>query len=208
MVLMNAIEAKRVSRNDLSAFTARQLRNLGDARLNERVNTLWGEVRATASDKKELIEQLRRRLTPQRLAQADLANGRAVFQQACTVCHKLFGEGNNLGPELTGSQRGNLDYVLENVIDPSASVARDYRMLIIETAGDRTLNGFLTAETETTLTLRTLNEEIVVPRGDVRRQTVSPLSVMPEGLLTGFTSDQIRDLVAYLAVPRQIPLQP
>jgi putative membrane-bound dehydrogenase-like protein len=208
MALMNAIEAKRISRKDLSAFTARQMRNLGDAGLNERVNALWGEVRATASDKKELIEQLRRRLTPQRLAQADLANGRAVFQQACAVCHKLFGDGNNLGPELTGSQRGNLDYVLENVIDPSASVALDYRMLAIETSGGRTLNGFLTGETETTLTLRTLNEELVIPRADVRRQTVSSLSVMPEGLLDGLAFEQVRDLVAYLAAPRQIPLPP
>ena len=174
--------------------------------MNERLNALWGEVRATASDKKRLIDQLRRRLTPPTLAQADLAKGRAVFQQACAICHKLFGEGNNVGPDLTGSQRGNLEYVLENVVDPSASVSRDYQMLIIETRGDRTLNGFLTAETETTLTLRTLNEELVIPRADVRRQTLSPLSIMPEALLDGLSPDQIRDLVAYLAVPRQVPL--
>jgi putative membrane-bound dehydrogenase-like protein len=208
MALMKAIEIKRVARNDLSAFTARQLRNLNDANLNERVNSLWGEVRATAADKKALIDQLRRRLTPPTLAQADLANGRAVFQQACAVCHKLFGEGNNLAPDLTGSQRGNLDYVLENVIDPSASVAQDYRMLIIETTGDRTLNGFLTGETETTLTLRTLNEELVIPKAEVRRQTLSSLSIMPEGLLDGLTPEQVQDLVAYLAVPRQVPLPP
>lgn len=54
--------------------------------------------------------------------------GRAVFQKTCANCHQLFDTGGAIGPNLTGSQRTNLDYLLENMVDPSASVAKDFQV--------------------------------------------------------------------------------
>ena len=53
-------------------------------------------------------------------AKADLSRGRLIFNRTCQQCHKMYDIGGDIGPNLTGSDRANLDYVLENVLDPSA----------------------------------------------------------------------------------------
>ena len=62
-------------------------------------------------------------LSAARLAEADRVKGRQLFDKSCGKCHKLFGTGGAIGPELTGAQRGNLNYLLENILDPSATLA-------------------------------------------------------------------------------------
>ena len=77
-------------------------------------------------------------------------------------------------------------------------------MQIIETKDGRTMSGFVESENETAVTLRSINEKIVVPKDEIATRTVSGVSLMPEGLLTVLTTDQIRELVAYLASPVQV----
>jgi putative heme-binding domain-containing protein len=137
---------------------------------------------------------------------ADLKGGRRLFQQLCAACHILFDEGGAIGPNLTGAQRTSLEYLLENTLDPSAAVAKEFQMQIIELTDGRLVTGFLSAETETTVTIRTVNEELVTPKTAIRTQTASPLSIMPEGLLDALTPTQLRDLCGYLMSPAQVPL--
>ena len=68
--------------------------------------------------KRARIDRLKGRLDSQSLASADLSNGRGLFVKACATCHTLFGQGGKIGPDLTGAQRSNLEYLLENVVDP------------------------------------------------------------------------------------------
>jgi putative membrane-bound dehydrogenase-like protein len=206
LALLDAVEKKHVPRSDLSAFTARQLLNLRDARVAERVKSLWGEVRATAADKTRQIADLKRRLTPESLERADRSAGRAIFQKTCANCHKLFDAGGAIGPDLTGSQRTNLDYLLENMIDPSASVARDFQMQIIETTAGRVITGLVTSESKVAVTIQTANEKIVVPASEIERRTTADVSMMPDGMLKDFSTDQIRNLIAYLSGPTQVTL--
>ena len=84
---------------------------------------MWGEFRSTAKDKLELIAKHKTTLTPARLKNADLSNGRRLYAKTCQSCHTLFGEGQKIGPDITGSNRANLDYILENLLDPSAVVS-------------------------------------------------------------------------------------
>ena len=120
-------------------------------------------------------------------------------------CHTLFDAGGKVGPNLTGSQRANLDYVLENVVDPSAVVARDFQMVIVDTKDGRTINGIVAAENEKSVTIRTTNEDVLVPKDEIEKRRVSPQSMMPEGLLEGLKPEEARDLIAYLASPQQVP---
>jgi putative heme-binding domain-containing protein len=207
MALMDAVESKRVPRSDLTAYTARQLRNLRDDRITERVKTLWGEVRDTPAEKTRLIANTKRRLTPDSLTRADRSTGRAIFQKTCANCHRLFGDGGDIGPEITGAQRKNLDYMLENIIDPSATVARDYQMQVIETATGRIITGLVIAETDNAVTIQTINEKVVIPLGEIENRSVSSVSIMPDGLLQELSHQQVRELIAYLASPRQVPLK-
>src|SRR5262249_48199078 len=133
-------------------------------------------------------------------------HGRLLCARACAACHVLFGEGGKVGPELTGSQRANLDYVLENLLDPSAVVARDYQVTLLQTKDGRVITGIIKQETPQVLTVQTHNEVLRVPQNEVEARARSPLSMMPEGLLDKLKDEEVRDLVAYLGSPTQVPL--
>ena len=204
--LLDAVAASRIPRADISAYTARQIEAIGDGQLTERVREVWGDLRTTPENKVKLIARYGQELTPEAISGASRSAGRAVFQLHCAACHKLFAEGGDIGPELTGSQRNDLGYLLENIVDPSASVSSDYRMEIVETEDGRLLTGFAAAETETTLTLRAINDEIVIPKSEIKEKTSSGLSIMPDGLFDVMTRQQRCELIAYLGGSSQVPL--
>ena len=206
--LLKAIQAKQIPHTELTAYTARQLGNLSDDRVNAMLREVWGEVRPSSSEKSKTIARYKKLLSPKSLARADRSAGRAVFQQACANCHRLFDSGESIGPEITGSQRSNVDYLLENLVDPSSAVSRDYQMQIIETVEGRVISGLVVAETETALTLQTVNEKLVVPLNEILSRASSSVSLMPDGLLQPLSNGQIRNLVAYLRSPRQVSLPP
>jgi putative heme-binding domain-containing protein len=137
---------------------------------------------------------------------ADLPHGRELFNKTCAVCHRLYGEGKSIGPDLTGSGRANLDYLLENIVDPSAIVPADYRVSNIELKDDRSLTGIVVARNERTIELQMQNERLTIDRSEIREMQQGTLSLMPEGLLQTLTDDEIRDLIAYLRSPQQVPL--
>lgn len=204
--LLDAVEAGQIRSEEISAFHARQIADFGDAALAERLGKLWGQVRVSAADKKDLIGRYRGELTDEVVAAADRSHGRALFARDCAGCHVLFGEGRKLGPDLTGSNRKNLDYLLENVIDPGASVGADFRAVSFLLADGRAVTGVISASDERTLTVQTAQAPIVLDRHDIAEQTVQDQSLMPDGLLTKLSDGDVRDLVAYLMAPGQVPL--
>ena len=208
VALLEAVERGQVPRGDLSVLTVRQLLALNDPRIKELVERAWGTLRAPSQDKAAAIGRYKDLLQGDDLASADLAHGRALYAKTCAACHVLFDDGRKIGPELTGSQRTNLDYVLENLLDPSAAVARDYQVTIVQTVDGRTITGMVVEEGSQTLTMQTQNERLFVPLAEIEERARSPLSMMPEGLLRELTDRDVRDLVAYLRSPRQVPLPP
>jgi putative membrane-bound dehydrogenase-like protein len=203
--VLDAIESQKLPASDLSATQARALHDGGDAEVAERLVRLWGAVRETPLERREAIESWRKKLEPSVLAAADRSAGRGVWQARCGTCHMLFGEGGRVGPDLTGSGRAELDYVLVNVLDPSAVVPEAWRLTQVITDDGRVLSGALAAADDRTVTLRTPEGEITIDRDDVEEIQKRAESVMPEGLLNGLSDEQVRDLVAYLASPRQVP---
>jgi len=129
-----------------------------------------------------------------------------LFQQICGLCHTLYGEGAKIGPELTGSDRQNLDYVLENILNPSAVVPENYRMWTITMKDDRVLNGIILAKNEDTVTLQTISEKQVLQRSGIQTMSESQVSMMPEGLLQAIGDQQACNLVSYLMSSTQVPL--
>ncbi|MGC3967077.1 MAG: DUF1080 domain-containing protein [Pirellulales bacterium] len=111
-----------------------------------------------------------------------------------------------MGPELTGSNRANLDYLLSNILDPSALIGRDYIPHVLETADGRVLTGLVRDETPTSLTLVTATETLVVPKNEIDAREASKKSMMPEDILKPLTDDEVRSLFAYLATPSQVPM--
>ncbi len=204
--LLHTIETGAIARTDLTAYTARQLQNLNHREITEIVKQQWGELRKTPAEKEKLIASYRKRLPPDSIASASRENGRVHYQKLCASCHQMFGEGGNAGPELTGSQRTNLDYLLENILDPSSSVSKDYQLQIVETTNGRTLAGFVASENDQSLTLQAINEAIVIPKNEIKKQVANSTSLMPEGLLQSLSTAELKELIAYLSSPHQVPL--
>jgi putative heme-binding domain-containing protein len=195
--LVEAVESNKVPRADLTAATVRQLRDLGDKDVEAFITRHWGVARQTSAEKLKEVERWKKTLTDERIKAASVANGRAVFLKTCAQCHQLFGEGGKVGPDLTGSNRANLDYALINVIDPGAIIAREYQVTLIRTKDGRVVNGIATPG-DNAVKLLTETGEVVIPRDEIDRMKQSDLSMMPEGLLNGMTEAQVADLIAYL----------
>ncbi|WP_442510757.1 PVC-type heme-binding CxxCH protein [Novipirellula sp. SH528] len=204
--LLDAIGKGKIPRQDLSAFQVRQIQSLGDAALNRRIGEVWGEVRESPEDKQRLIEKLKNELTTDALSKADRSSGRALFQKHCQNCHRLYGEGGQVGPDLSGGNRSNLDYLLSNIIDPSSVVDKNYRMTILLLDDGRVINGLLTDQSDQTVTIHTATEQMTIPRNEVEQQKVTEKSPMPEGLLDTLSPSEIRDLFAYLSHHSQVAL--
>jgi putative membrane-bound dehydrogenase-like protein len=202
--LMEAVAAKKIAAADVSADVIRQLRNLGNKELAKRIGEVWGAVRDTPADRAKLIAQYRKTLSAP--AKTDVALGRAVFVKTCVQCHVLFGTGGKVGPDITGANRQSLDYLLENIFDPSAVIPKEYAATVIELNDGRVITGIVKAETPATLTVATATETLTVPQGDVASKKVSDKSMMPDDLVKQISDHELRALVAYLQSPGQVPL--
>ncbi len=206
--LLAAVEAGKLPRVDLTADLVRQIRNFKDTDIDSRILRVWGTVRDTTADRARSIARYKALLISKPSRSPDPTMGRAVFAKSCQQCHTLFGVGGQVGPDLTGSNRRDLDYVLSNVLDPGALIGKDYLAHIIATADGRVLTGIIRAEDKDTLTLVTANETITLPKSDVEARRQSDQSMMPEDLWTPLSEHEIRSLVSYLASPAQVPLPP
>ena len=206
LALLDAVAKKQVPREDVSNFTARQIAALSDKSLMEKLNKVWGSIRPAAVEKVALLDKYKKTLTADYLKKANKSRGRVLYLKSCAACHRLFDDGGNIGPDITGAQRHNLDYLLENILDPSAVVPGEYQVAIITTTAGRTISGLIKQETERALTVQTVNELIILPRGEVETVQRTKTSMMPDGLLDNLRVEEVRDLIAYLASPGQVPL--
>jgi putative membrane-bound dehydrogenase-like protein len=204
--LLGAVEKKSVPAGDLAADLVRQMRNLKNEEIDKQIVAVWGVVRDTPADKAKLITHYTKLVASQPANPEDLPLGRAVFAKTCQQCHTLFGTGNKVGPELTGSNRADLTYLLSNVLDPSAVMAREYIPTVIVTTGGRVITGLMKEETKAALTVVTANETVVIPRDEIEEQKAGDKSMMPDDLLKPLSDVEVRALIAYLASPKQTPL--
>jgi putative heme-binding domain-containing protein len=206
VALLDAVATKTVASADISAVTARQLLALDSEAISKRLKEVWGEVRSTGAEKQKQIARYKGLLTPEYLNDADFSHGRLVYGRTCQKCHRLYGEGGEIGPDLTGSNRANLDYILENVFDPSAIIPREWRMNTVIAADGRVLTGILIEDAPESIVLQTVNERLALSREDIDQIEQTPISMMPEGQFDMLTPHEVRDLVAYLRTTAQVPL--
>lgn len=206
MLVQIGDEKNHIPRTDVTPFHARQIRSFKDKDLNQLLADKWGSVRDSSEDKVALMATLRKQLTPEVLAQADQRQGRQLFAARCSACHTLYDQGGRIGPDLTGAGRHELTYVLDNVIDPSAVVAADYRLAVVTLKDGRVLQGLIPERSERTITLQTMTERLTIEQSEIIETLQMNSSLMPEGLLHNLTEIQVRDLVAYLMSNGQVPL--
>jgi len=201
--LLKSIVSGAVNRRDVSAFALQQLREFKDAPIKTQVDTLWADDTEQFSKSSE-IARYKQQMTPDYLAHGSVGAGRKVFERTCSSCHTLFGEGGSIGPDLTGSGRKDLDYVLSNLIDPSAIIDPAYRLTTMLTSDGKMLSGFIVHQGDEFVTIRTQQAQVRLAMEDVDELQTSSKSMMPDGMLRSLADEEVRDLILYLANPQQV----
>jgi putative heme-binding domain-containing protein len=203
-LLLQEIKVGEISKSVITPYHATQILALKSEELNSKLDKTWGVVRTSPKQLEKRKEELRLELTSLHSGEANLRNGGILYDQQCASCHMLYGKGGKLGPDLTGSGRTNLDYLLENIVDPNSAVSADYRLNVIHLKDGRVLSGMIVSQDRNSLTVRMPCTEIVVSKVTIKnRQTLSD-SIMPTGLLDNLRVEDRRDLIAYLMNPNQI----
>jgi len=194
---LKAVEAGRVAAKDVPVDQVRQIALHRDPQLNQLVEKFWGKIQPESEGvKRARIGGINSILGQ---AKGDPAKGHELFLKTCAVCHTLFGEGKNIGPELTGADRKNRDFLLTNIVDPSAYIRAEYVSYNVEMKDGRALNGLMAESTPTTVTLLDANNQrTVLNRAEIKELKTSSVSLMPDGLLDTLEPQQIRDLISYV----------
>ncbi len=196
--LLDAIDQNIVPASHLDASLLRQLRLLDDPEITKRVDKLGGAQPMMPDNAVAAIGRWKSELTPERLRAANPRHGKTLFTLTCAACHVLFAEGHELGPELTGSNRADLDYLLANIVEPNGTIGRDYLLTLIETHDGRNASGIVKRETAAAVTLANTAETVTFATSEIKSLQRLEVSLMPPGLLDALSSDEVADLVAYL----------
>ncbi len=205
-LLLAGMEAGKIPRKVVTPFHARQILAMKDEALSKLLRNVWGEVRRSDEALTKKISALEKVLIPEIRSKGDKAQGRVLFQMLCASCHQLYGEGAKLGPDLTGSGRADLGYLLENIVAPNSVVPAEYQMSIVTLNDQRILSGVVSSSDAKTTTLRTLAGEVTMEKSSIVKVTRVADSMMPPGLLDTLSEEQIRDLISYLMHPQQVAL--
>ena len=200
-LLLDAIGNAHVSASALNVNQVRKLLASNDKELAKAVRAKWGNLRTDRDPRREqVITDMRRLLaaTP-----GDAHRGQAVFAKVCGQCHKMHGEGADVGPDITVNGRASFDQLLSNVFDPSLVIGASYQALVVRTTDGRVLTGLPVEDNEQRVVLKVQGgKQETIAREEVDEQKLSELSLMPEELEKQLKAQEIADLFALLCLDR------
>ncbi|HEY2155703.1 MAG TPA: PVC-type heme-binding CxxCH protein [Isosphaeraceae bacterium] len=199
--LLGAIEAKSIPKDALNTNQVRKLLASKDAGLARSVKAIWGTIREGRNPQREAVMgQLRNIL---RNNPGNPNAGAVVFKNLCAQCHKIYGEGQEVGPDLTSNGRASFEQLLSNALDPSLVIGEAYQATTIATTDGRVLTGLRAEDTPQRVVLRLQGGKLeAVPRDAIDEMKISPLSMMPEDLEKQLKPQEIVDLFAFLVLDK------
>jgi putative heme-binding domain-containing protein len=201
--LLRAIDSGALPRTDLGTTQIQRIRQYDDPAVVALGDKLFGKVvKATSQEREQEVERVTRLVTT---GAGDALAGRELFTQRCAVCHTLFGHGGKLGPDLTGYERRNVDFLVVSVVDPSAYIREEYTAFRIRTRDGETLIGIITERAANQITIvDSSQQKTVIPKAQILDERAMSTSLMPEGLLGGLSDQQVRDLFKYLSSEKPV----
>lgn len=199
--VLRLVEGKKLTSSMINVNQARRLKDLNDDELTMLLIKNWGQVREGRDpDREKYISSMRQRIksTP-----GDPFAGERAFKKVCAQCHKIYGEGAEVGPDLTLNGRNDFTQLLSNVFDPSLVIGAGYRSYTVVTNGGRVLNGLLAEDSPQRIVLKVQGgKQEVVSRDDIDELKVSEISLMPEQLEKQLTPEEIVDLFTFLSLDK------
>ena len=193
--LLAAVDEGQLKKEQISIANLLAITAFKDAASDALIKKHWGRLTKSSEEKEAQIAKVRKLLAGPK---GDAKVGHEVFKLACAVCHTFNKEGGKIGPDLTGYERDNLDFILPAIVDPSLAIREEYIGFNITTKDEQSLTGLVTELTKTSVTLLDIGgNKSVLSRTNIKDMNASHISLMPEGLLDAMTEQQVRDLFAY-----------
>ena len=195
--MLGLVDRGQVKAKTIDVVELRALAIHKDPRLTNLIKKHWGRVSAGTAEEK--LATMRRFKNDLRAGSGRPAAGRELFKKHCAACHKLFGEGGKIAPDLTMTSRKDLEALLANIVDPGAVIRRDFLASVVVTTNGRMVTGLVVNRKGDHLEVADSKGKIArIPKADVEIEKVSDTSIMPERLLEQLTPQQLRDLISYL----------
>lgn len=196
LLMLKQVDDGLIPKSALAQDVVQTMALHNDPEVKKLMGKYWGKIRATPAEKQE---QVKRFTTLIKNGGGNPTAGHAIFTKKCAVCHTLFGEGGKTGPDLTGYERSNLDFLLTAIVDPSAAIREEFTSFAVTTNDGRTMTGLITEQNTRTITMRGAdNRPVLLNRDDIEELKAVPISLMPEKQMDDLKDQELRDFFAYL----------
>jgi putative heme-binding domain-containing protein len=199
--LLDAVLENKLPKGVLNANHLRKIMESNDREALWAVEKAFGRIREERNPEREKVvtemgEFLRANI-------GDPVAGEQVFKNLCGQCHTIYGQGGNVGPDITSSGRANFEQLLASIFDPSLVIGPDYQVFTVVTKDGRNLTGLIVENNEHRIVIRMAGgSEETVPRNNVEYTRTSKLSMMPEGVEKIFSEQELADLFAFLSLDK------
>ncbi len=200
-VLLQLVRDKKIPSTLINANQAQKMLSLKSEPLADLVTKHWGVVRTERDPARvELIARMRNEL---RTSHGDPVAGRVVFKKLCAQCHKMYGEGAEVGPDITRNGRASFEQLLSNVFDPSLVIGSAYQGLTVVTKDGKAISGLPAEDSAQRVVLKVQGDkQEIIARADIEEVVPSKLSLMPEGIEKQLQPQELRDLFAYISLDK------
>lgn len=195
--VLSAMEKGEVSPAQVGLEDRLRLLRHGTAEVRELAGKLFGG--AVSADREKVVRDYQAALS----GSGSVESGKKIFAQSCAKCHRLDGEGHEVGPDLSDARNRSKDALLFDILDPSRKVDPQYTEYLVATDDGRTISGLLVSEDDLGLVLKQPEgKQETVPRDRIEAMKASPKSLMPEGVEKEINVQQMVDLLEYLTAPK------
>ena len=197
LALLQAVDRGEILKSAVQPVARHRLQAFNGSEIEKLLRKHWsGTHTPTTAEMQKKIEQLAASL------HAGFGNpyeGQKLYNGSCAACHKLFGQGGQIGPDLTTSKRDDIENMLLSIVNPNAEIREGYETFHVTTKDGRALSGFLADKDPRSVVLRGVDgENTILAQNQIAEMKSAGMSLMPEGLLDGLNDQQVRDLFAYL----------
>lgn len=199
--LLNLVASGKFPAASINANQASKMLSMKDPELTSLVTRYWGTVRVTRDPaRSRLISQMRNTL---RVTAGDAAVGQTVFRRVCGQCHRIYGQGAEVGPDITRNGRASFEQLLSNVFDPNLVIGAAYQAQTVVTKDGRVITGLPIEDSPQRVVLKVQGDkQETIGRSEIEDSVRSSLSLMPEGLEKQLQPQELADLFAFLVLDR------
>jgi putative heme-binding domain-containing protein len=201
MALLELVRDRKIAASLINANQAQKMLSMNSKPLAQLVSSHWGVVRTDRDPaRSEFISRMRNEL---RTSDGDPVAGRVVFKKVCGQCHKIYGEGADVGPDITRNGRASFEQLLSNVFDPSLVIGASYQGLTVVTKEGRVVSGLPIEDGPQRVVLKVQGDkQEIIARRDIDEVVPSKLSLMPEGLEKQIPPQEMHDLFAFITLDK------